>query len=54
MVAVGGGAVVLARYFPSLPLFNRLILKPEPWTGGDADDPTRQAARRRATTRSRS
>ena len=33
MVAVGGGAVVLARYFPSLPLFNRLVLKPEPWTG---------------------
>lgn len=38
MVAVGGGAVVLARYFPSLPLFNRLVLKPEPWTGvGDED-----------------
>ncbi|MCA1684957.1 MAG: serine protease, partial [Planctomycetia bacterium] len=38
MVAVGGGAVVLARYFPSLPLFNRLVLKPEPWTGvGDVD-----------------
>jgi membrane-bound serine protease (ClpP class) len=32
LVAVGAGAVVLARYFPSLPLFNRLILKPEPWT----------------------
>ncbi len=40
MVAVGGGAVVLARYFPSLPLFNRLVLKPEPWTGFDANDPT--------------
>ena len=40
MVAVGGGAVVLARYFPSLPLFNRLVLKPEPWTGVGDDDPT--------------
>jgi membrane-bound serine protease (ClpP class) len=28
---VGGGAVALGRYFPSLPIFNRLILKPEPW-----------------------
>ena len=36
MVAVGGGAVVLARYFPSLPLFNRLILEAGsfPGTGG--------------------
>jgi membrane-bound serine protease (ClpP class) len=33
LVAVGGGAMVLARYFPSLPLFNRLVLKPEPWIG---------------------
>jgi membrane-bound serine protease (ClpP class) len=45
MGAVGGGAVVFARYFPSLPLFNRLVLKPEPWTGTggggtDLDDPT--------------
>ena len=42
MLAVGGGAVVFARYFPSLPLFNRLILKPEPWTGGGTglEDPT--------------
>jgi membrane-bound serine protease (ClpP class) len=38
MVAVGGGAVILARYFPSLPLFNRLVLKPEPWTGTGTDD----------------
>ncbi len=38
MAAVGGGAVVLARYFPSLPLFNRLVLKPEPWTGFVVDD----------------
>jgi membrane-bound serine protease (ClpP class) len=39
LVAVTGGAVVLARYFPSLPLFNRLILKPEPWTGIETADP---------------
>ena len=32
MVAVGGGAVVFARYFPSMPFLNRLVLKPEPWT----------------------
>ncbi|WP_406696853.1 NfeD family protein [Singulisphaera sp. Ch08] len=38
MVAVGAGAVVIARYFPSLPLFNRLVLKPEPWTGSGMDD----------------
>jgi membrane-bound serine protease (ClpP class) len=43
MLGVGCGAVVFARYFPSLPLFNRLVLKPEPWTGtgGEGvDDPS--------------
>lgn len=40
MVAVGAGAVVVARYFPSMPLFNRLVLKPEPWTGTGLDDAT--------------
>ena len=39
MVAVGGGAAVLARYLPSLPLFNRLILRAEPWTGVGPEDP---------------
>jgi membrane-bound serine protease (ClpP class) len=39
LVAVGAGAVILARYLPSLPLFNRLILKPEPWTGVEPIDP---------------
>jgi membrane-bound serine protease (ClpP class) len=39
LVAVAGGAVVLARYLPSLPLFNRLILKPEPWTVVESGDP---------------
>ena len=33
LLAVGAGAVVLARYLPSIPLLNRLVLKPEPWTG---------------------
>ena len=36
---LGGGAAVLARYFPSLPLFNRLVLKPEPWRGVDDAEP---------------
>ena len=40
MIAVAGGAVALARYFPSIPLLNRLVLKPEPWTGFEPDDPT--------------
>jgi membrane-bound serine protease (ClpP class) len=38
IVAVAGGAVVLGRYFPSLPLFNRMVLKPEPI--GEPEDPT--------------
>ncbi len=38
LIVVALGAAVLARYFPSLPLFNRLILKPEPWTGFEADE----------------
>jgi membrane-bound serine protease (ClpP class) len=38
LVAVGAGAAVLARYFPSLPLFNRLVLKPEPWVAAEPDD----------------
>lgn len=43
MACVAGGAAVLAHYFPSLPIFNRLVLKPEPWgvggAGVSADDP---------------
>ena len=38
LIAVGVGAAILARYIPSLPLFNRLILKPEPWTRVEADE----------------
>ena len=29
IVCVTAGAIVLGRYFPSLPLFNRMVLKPE-------------------------
>ena len=54
LIAVGVGAAVLARYFPSLPLFNRLILKPEPWTAGRRRRGGRPAGRRRATSRSAS
>ena len=42
LVAVAGGAVVLARYLPSLPFLSRLVLKPEPWTvveSADSSDP---------------
>jgi membrane-bound serine protease (ClpP class) len=38
LIAVGVGAAILARYIPSLPLFNRLILKPEPWTPVEGDE----------------
>jgi membrane-bound serine protease (ClpP class) len=38
LAAVGAGATILGRYFPSLPLLNRLILKPEPWVAVDSED----------------
>jgi membrane-bound serine protease (ClpP class) len=38
LAAVGGAAMVLARYFPSMPLLNRLVLRPEPWTTVEPDD----------------
>jgi membrane-bound serine protease (ClpP class) len=45
LAAIAVGAAVLGRYFPSLPLLNRLILKPEPWVGADSQDTlVRQAA----------
>ena len=34
------GPSSVGPYFPSLPLFNRLVLKPEPWTGPRTGDPT--------------
>ncbi|APW60375.1 NfeD family protein [Paludisphaera borealis] len=37
LLGVTAGAVVLARYFPAIPIFNRLILKPEPWTVVESD-----------------
>ncbi|WP_165245995.1 NfeD family protein [Paludisphaera soli] len=39
LVGVSIGAMVLARYFPVIPIFNRLILKPEPWVAVEAADP---------------
>jgi membrane-bound serine protease (ClpP class) len=38
LVAICVGAAVLGRYFPSIPLLKRLILKPEPWTTVEAED----------------
>ena len=40
LVAVAGCAVVVARYLPAIPFLNRLVLKPEPWTGVEDVDPT--------------
>jgi membrane-bound serine protease (ClpP class) len=40
LVAVGAAGAVLARYLPSLPLFNRLVLRPEPWVGVVSEDST--------------
>ena len=42
IVAVTAGAVVLGRYFPSLPLFNKMVLMPEPI--GGAPDPLEKPA----------
>jgi len=40
MVGVGIGATLVGRYIPSLPVFNRMVLKPEAVTGsGMEDDP---------------
>ncbi len=38
LVAVGGCADRSGPIFPSLPFFNRLVLKPEPWTRVEAED----------------
>jgi membrane-bound serine protease (ClpP class) len=40
LITVAGGAVMFGKYFPSLPLFNRMVLKPSPAGGGELDDPT--------------
>ncbi len=39
LVSVGVGVAFVGRFLPSIPLFNRMILKPEPWDGSDPDDP---------------
>ena len=39
LMSVACGAVMLGRYFPSLPLFNRMVLKPSS-PGAGLDDPT--------------
>jgi membrane-bound serine protease (ClpP class) len=38
LLAVGGCVIALARYLPTLPLLNRLVLRPEPWTIVEPDD----------------
>jgi membrane-bound serine protease (ClpP class) len=40
MVGVGIGAALVGRYIPSLPIFNRMVLKPEIYNGSELDDPT--------------
>jgi membrane-bound serine protease (ClpP class) len=44
LVAVAAGAVLVGRYFPSLPLFNRMVLKPEPAGSSEPVDPTAKPA----------
>jgi membrane-bound serine protease (ClpP class) len=43
LFAVGVGAAILARYIPSMPVFNRLILKPEPWTPVEGEESATRA-----------
>lgn len=38
LITVAGGAVVVGKYFPSLPFFNRMVLKPTPASGGERDE----------------
>ena len=40
MAGVGVGATLLGRYIPSLPVFNRMVLKPETYNGSELEDPT--------------
>jgi membrane-bound serine protease (ClpP class) len=45
LLGVMAGAVIIGRYFPSIPLFNRMVLKPEPYTPDEVDaDPTAKPA----------
>lgn len=38
LITVSGGAVMLGKYFPSLPLFNRMVLKPQPLTAEEPEN----------------
>ena len=40
MVGVGVGVALVGRYIPSLPIFNRMVLKPDVYNGSELDDPT--------------
>ena len=40
MVGVGVSAALVGKYIPSLPVFNRMVLKPETYNGSELDDPT--------------
>jgi membrane-bound serine protease (ClpP class) len=39
LVSVGAGVAVVGRFLPKIPLFNRMILTPEPWDASGMDDP---------------
>ena len=40
MVGVGVSAALVGKYIPSLPIFNRMVLKPDTYNGSELDDPT--------------
>ena len=40
MVGVGVSVALFGKYVPSLPIFNRMVLKPEVYNGSELDDPT--------------
>ncbi len=40
LLGVTAGAVIVARFLPGIPVFNRLILKPEPYDAAEPLDPT--------------
>ena len=40
MVGVGVGVALFGKYIPSLPVFNRMVLKPDVYNGSELDDPT--------------
>ena len=39
MVGVGVGVAFFGKYIPSLPVFNRMVLKPDVYNGSELDDP---------------